>query len=158
MSDRIVVTGHRKVRGDVGEFARRVFATFARPGQEFLIGMAVGWDMSCAQACADLGITFHAVLPFKEQPNRWPVSAQRQYHELLAVARTVSIVSDRPSNAAYLERNLVMLGACDGNVWALWDGSRGGTQHCVSNALAQGKKVWNYWDSFMAASRPSPLG
>jgi uncharacterized phage-like protein YoqJ len=151
---RLTVTGHRpdKLRGlDVDTFAMAVFKDQRPPGAEFNIGMAIGWDLACARACAALGIPYRAYVPFVGQELRWSKVDQKRYHEALGKASDVIVVSRVPCKAAYKDRNRAMVDECAG-VWALWDGSNGGTSHCVSYALGHGYRVWNYWGSLLVWS------
>lgn len=145
MTTLITVTGHRplKLHGlDVDAFALEVFRHHAPAGVEFNIGMA------CAKACATLRIPFRAFVPFEGQENLWRPNVQTEYHRLLSRAEVVHVISKVSCTEAFKQRNRVMADNCV-SVWALWDGSNGGTGHAVSYALAQGCKVWNCWGSFL---------
>lgn len=148
---RITVTGHRpnKLRGlDVDAFALAAFASRAPAGAEFNIGMALGWDLACAQACTRLGIPYRAFIPFEGQELRWPSADRMRYTLLLNCATDVQVVSRVPCREAYTDRNKVMVDNCAA-VWALWDGSAGGTGHCVGYAMGRQFEVWNWWQSFL---------
>jgi hypothetical protein len=58
-----------------------------------LSGMALGWDLAVAKACTILGVPFLAAVPFAGQENIWPRESKELYHELLAQASEVVIVS-----------------------------------------------------------------
>lgn len=145
----ITVTGHRRVDADA--YARALFTHRSPAGAVFNIGMALGWDMACAQACLELGIPYVAYLPFKGQELRWPTHERMRYKMLVEAAQRVVVVSPIAHKLAYAERNKAMVDHCE-TVWALWDGSAGGTSHCVHYALDRGVPVWNHWDSFLSWS------
>lgn len=152
---RIALTGHRpdKLQGlDVDAFALAVFANHTPAGAHFDIGMAQGWDMAGARACVTLGLPFTAVIPFQGQQNRWPDMVRREYFRLLKEAQEIIVVSRVPCKQAYKDRNRHMVARSDA-VWALWDGSTGGTGHCVNCAIANGLPVWDYWGSFLEWSQ-----
>lgn len=156
---RLCVTGHRphKLLGrDVDAFALNVFRAYAPPNAHFHIGMAIGWDVACAAACMTLEIPFTAVIPFVGQELRWSTADRMRYKLLLGVAERVEVVSRVACKEAYTDRNKVMVDATAAT-WALWDGTSGGTAHCVKYSIDRGRTVWNYWDSFSAYfHQPAP--
>lgn len=112
-------------------------------------GMALGWDTALVQASLDLGIPFDAYLPFAGQELRWPAPAQRRYHELLARARRVVIVSEGGYDVEKMHiRNERMVDDSD-FLLALWDGfPKGGTFRCVEYAIQVNRahdNLWRFW-------------
>lgn len=111
-------------------------------------GMAQGWDMGVAQAAMNLGIPFDAYIPFEGQQQVWPQSTQLYYHLLLKKANRVKVCSPgRYSIQAMHVRNRAMVDACD-FMLVLWDGSPGGTGHCVSYIHEVDKPYTNLWNRF----------
>lgn len=124
-----------------------------------LTGMAMGWDQAVAEACLDLGIPFQAVLPFSGQEDIWPMSARRHYHTLLNAAQRVTIVCV-PGYAGWkmLKRNEYLVEHGDA-LLALFNGSAGGTKHCVGLANSKGLEVincWSEWEQLMPQVKPEP--
>jgi len=110
-------------------------------------GMAQGWDQAWGWAAVELAIPLIAAVPFKGQEERWPKPARDEYHDLLARA-FVYVVDDDVRGiaevvAAMHRRNRWMVNHST-KVVALWNGSAGGTAHCVAYAGAD--KVVNLWD------------
>jgi uncharacterized phage-like protein YoqJ len=105
-----------------------------------ITGMALGIDQLAAQAALSLGIKFTAAIPFRGQERRWPKATQEEYAELLSFAHKVIVVSDKPSIQAFHTRNIWMVDHAD-LVWAWYDGSAGGTRHCVEYAESKNVAV-----------------
>ena len=144
----VAVTGHRKlggygpsllqnrVRAEILDALVRLQATSA------ISGMALGVDQWAAEDCVFHGIPFTAAIPFDGQELAWPLEAQVHYHEILARAAVRHIVC--PGNYApwkMQRRNEYMVDNCDA-LFAVWDGSPGGTENCVKYAEQVGKPVW----------------
>lgn len=106
-------------------------------------GMALGVDTWAALCCVELGIPFIAAIPFEGQEKRWPDRSQRLYNVLLKEAFKKEYICD-PGYAFWKmqKRNEWMVDNSD-LVIAVWDGSSGGTGHCVDYALKNEKKI--YW-------------
>jgi uncharacterized phage-like protein YoqJ len=148
----IAGTGHRpnKLTAHVAlpklhEFATMVLASKFKPTR-VISGMAVGWDIALAEAALGLGIPFVAAVPFRGQESAWPQDAQRRYGSLLGLAAEVVYVCEPGYEAwKYQRRNEFMVDQCD-VLFALWNGSPGGTANCVRYAQKVGKKIVNVWD------------
>lgn len=111
--------------------------------------MAVGWDQAVADACVDLGIPFHAYVPFREGQDRfWPYDTKAHYAELLSLAAEVVYCCDGGYEPWKMqERNEQMVDACD-HLLALWNGSHGGTANCVKYAKMIAKPITNCWEDW----------
>lgn len=148
-------TGHRPpklggyspgVRGALYRMARQ-WLEAEQPGC-VISGMALGWDQALAQASYDVGIPWHAYIPFEGQEKAWPETSQATYHELLRHAAR-KVYTSAPGYAAWKmqRRNEAMVDACT-HVLALWDGSEGGTHNCVKYAELKGKPIINLWETW----------
>jgi uncharacterized phage-like protein YoqJ len=154
----IAGTGHRpdKLGGydiqatmRVIDFATKTMA--ARLPSRVITGMAIGWDMAWAQAALNLGIPYHAYVPFEGQELKWPMSTRLYYKVLLNKAEHVKICSTGGYSKASMQlRNQFMVDDCT-EVAALWNGSAGGTQNCISYAMMVGKPYINYWPQYVMA-------
>ena len=122
----------------------RTWLTEQRPGC-VISGMALGWDQALAMAAYDVGIPFHAYVPFKGQESTWPQESRDMHHMLLKRAARIVHVCE-PGYAAWKmqRRNEAMVDACT-HVLALWDGSSGGTENCVKYAEKKRKPIINLW-------------
>lgn len=110
---------------------------------QVITGMALGVDQDFAEVCLDLGLSVWAAVPFVGQEEVWPASSQRAYRALLERIQQTggSVTEVFPAGyAAYklLERNKWMVDRSQA-VLAVWNGSPGGTAHCVN--YAQSKQV-----------------
>lgn len=111
----------------------RKFLVDTRPAH-VISGMAQGVDQWAAQEANGLGIPFIAALPCDEMDAPWRLPAKRRFHELLALARQVVVVSPGPYKPWKMQRrNEWMVDNCD-VLAAVWDGSTGGTANCVDYA------------------------
>jgi uncharacterized phage-like protein YoqJ len=117
---------------------------------EVYVGGALGFDIDAARVCAETVVPFVVAVPFPSQWKRWKPSDQAVYRNMLTYAKRVEYVSkvDPPKsdgvdsgaiNMMYA-RNRYMVDRCD-IVVAAWDGSRGGTGHCVEYARQKGKEI-----------------
>lgn len=148
----IAGTGHRppKLGGYSTDVLRRLvtFATdhldFHRPTR-VISGMALGWDTALAIAATRLEIPWTAAIPFPAQPDRWPESSRARYHKLLDRAADVVTLADTYSPQAMQTRNEWMVDHAD-QVWALWNGTPGGTSNCLTYAARTARPVVNLWD------------
>lgn len=116
-----------------------------------LTGMALGWDQAVAKACIKLNIPFIAYIPCMNQENLWSNKLKLEYYNILEQAKDVILVSDKDYTPECMkERNKRMVN--DANiVLALWDGSSGGTCHCVTYASSVNRTVvnlWKHWDKY----------
>lgn len=113
-----------------------------------ITGMALGWDQDFALACFELGIPYTAAVPFDGQESAWPDKSKRIYRWLMNRAAEVTIVSPGEySSAKMLKRNIWMVDECD-HLLALYDGSQGGTQHCLRYAREWEKPIDNMWEEY----------
>lgn len=107
---------------------------------DYLItGMAQGADQLFAEIAIQLSIPFIALVPFKGQETMWPPAAQASYRELLEKAHEVVTVSPGGYAAWKMQRRNKEIVWQSSELIAVWDGSSGGTAHCV--AFAEQQKV-----------------
>lgn len=108
-------------------------------------GLAQGWDTALALAAVELGIPFHAYVPFQGQESKWPDAARRRYHDLLRLAERVLIVCPGGYSMEKLQRrNECMVDDSD-LLAALWNGTPGGTRNCLDYADRVGRQAENVW-------------
>lgn len=114
-------------------------------------GMALGWDTAWALAAVKLDLPLIAAVPFLGQESLWPATHKERYWKLLKYAEStgkVVVVSEGGySPQKMLMRNEWMVDNSD-RVVALWNGSRGGTEHCIRYAQSQGVEVSNLWPKY----------
>lgn len=108
---------------------------------KIITGMALGWDTWYAQIAYKLRIPFIAAIPFAGQESLWPKESQKLYFKLLDLAYEVITVCEGGYSAQKMQiRNEWMVNNSD-KVLAVWDGSSGGTDNCVSYAISVGKEI-----------------
>jgi uncharacterized phage-like protein YoqJ len=168
------VTGHRlpklggyhpDARRRVLGFALEVIETLRQseqPPDLIITGMALGWDMAVAKAAFIKGVPYVAAVPFWGQEKRWTVSDRLRYQVMLDHASEVVVVDGSRSAgmqdldsaqivARMYARNAYMVDRAE-HLLALWDGSPGGTAHCVGYAQGVRRKpisyLWQAWEAF----------
>lgn len=113
-------------------------------------GMALGWDMAIAVACARKNIRFMAAVPCKGQEKIWPWFWQDIYNRLLLKATRVKIVSPgKYAPEKMYVRNEFLVDKSD-KMLSLWNGDIiGGTASCLKYARFQGREIVNLWDKWV---------
>ena len=146
----LAVTGHRpdkiggyslqsllrkKVRKAISDKIKEIKPDYG------LTGMALGVDQDFADICIQLGIPFVAIIPFKGQELAWPSASQEHYNFLLSKAHDKLIVTPGGYQAWKMhKRNEELVHQCH-ELLAVWDGSSGGTAHCVAFAEKKGVPI-----------------
>lgn len=116
-------------------------------------GMALGWDQALAQAAVDLRKHTIAALPFENHHSIWPYWQIERYTKLLSeCSEVVTVCKGGYEKWKMQERNKWMVDNSD-KVLALWDGSVGGTNNCVTYALGVPKEIVNLWDEYSGAAK-----
>ena len=162
---KIAITGHRPdklggfdaqnpVRVDLRRRFKDVIISLAASSwpehTEVYVGGALGFDTDAARVCVETAVPFIAAVPFPSQWKRWKPSDQTVYRNMFTYAKRVEYVSPVDPPLAYGDgsavvammnaRNRYMVDRCD-LVVAAWDGSPGGTAHCVKYAQSKGKEI-----------------
>lgn len=147
----IAVTGHRPNKlGDEydykGPYSKFIYDKMwdylirARPSK-VISGMALGVDQIWANVAINLYIPLVAAIPFKGQESNWPKSSRTIYRSLLRNASETVCVSPGNYSAYKMQvRNEWMVNNCD-LLFAVWNGSPGGTSNCINSAYLAGKKT-----------------
>lgn len=120
----------------------RAIAKYGKTHQIVIItGGALGVDQDAARVAHKLGLPFIVAVPCQGQDSKWPAESKKRYAKMLDLAYDVVMVHDGPYNNTCLnDRNEWMVNHCDALV-AVWDGSSGGTAHCVQYARKVGKPI-----------------
>ncbi len=112
-----------------------------------IVGGALGWDTLVARAAYLSSIPFSLYVPFEGQDSKWPEDARQRYRIMTAHAAEIKVISPGGYAAYKMQvRNVAMVDDCD-EVWALWDGSKGGTANCIAYAESIGKPMKNFYSS-----------
>lgn len=123
--------------------------TFSYKGEVALIsGMALGVDTLWALVTLRLKREFpgkfklECAIPCKNHSSRWGKDSKVIYDDILSKADTVTQVSDEVYNPWLMQkRNEYMVDTAE-MVFAVWDGTTGGTGNCVNYARKEKKKVY----------------
>ncbi len=112
----------------------------------FLCGMALGFDLMCAEVILELKnkypqIKLIAAVPCKNQQSKWPLDAQKRY---VAIAKQVDAARCKydsyTGSECMLERNSYMINNSS-KVIALYNGQPGGTQSTLHKAKQSGLEI-----------------
>ena len=112
----------------------------------FLCGMAIGFDMMCAEMVLELKnkypyIRLIGALPCKNQDCKWPIKQQERYRNLLKQLDAIRCVNDEYTGPeCMLERNRYMINNSS-IIIALFNGLPGGTKSTIEYAKQQGLEV-----------------
>lgn len=111
----------------------------------FLCGMALGFDMICAELVLELKkqyphIKLIGALPCKNQDALWSAEQKSRYRKLLKQLDGIRCIYDKYEDGCMIERNEYMVNNSS-LVIALFDGKSGGTAKTVKYAKDAGKKV-----------------
>lgn len=152
----IAATGHRPNK--LGGYSATVLKQLVRGAVGYLehqkpemaiSGMAQGWDTAWAIAALGLKIPLLCALPFEGQFSKWPMESQLLWSEIVGKATSVVFVhKGEYATWKLLARNKWMIDHCD-KVCALWNGSDGGTSHCVAYAKKKNKPIDNVWNDLV---------
>ncbi len=164
----IAFTGHRpdKLGGwnntfehqrIIGIFANELQkASFATRHLTVISGGALGVDQFAIEATneirpylIDTPIRLVIAEPFIGFQKKWPKKSQDKYEKLLSTAQEIHVPNIDPKNyqemvIALQKRNEYMVDRAD-EIWAYWNGSKGGTANCIKYAEKVGRPVRNLY-------------
>lgn len=112
----------------------------------FLCGMAIGFDMICAETVLSLkkehkDLKLIGALPCKTQDCKWSYNEKKRYRDLLSRLDGVRCIYDEYIGAeCMLERNRFMVNNSSLMI-ALFDGKAGGTKSTIEFARRQGLEI-----------------
>lgn len=126
-------------------------------------GGAAGWDLALAHAALELDIPLLMAVPFNGQEGKWSPTWQQIYGEAIDRASVVELISDLDVKTstkheivkALHGRNVWMVEYIKkkrGKILALWNGTPGGTAHCVRAANRAGIDIINLWGKLSQTS------
>lgn len=111
----------------------------------FISGMALGFDMICAEIVLELKkkyphIQLVCAIPCKNQDLFWSKKYKIRYREILGKADIVRYITKKYTKSCMLERNDYML-KNSSKVIALFNGIKGGTKSTILKAKKMGLVV-----------------
>lgn len=127
------VTGHRKLEHDENEIREMFRQKLHQYEAEAVVtGMALGFDMLCAEVAREEEIPYIAAVPFKGQTARWPTEQKERWVELITDAYKTKIVCTGGFDMWKLfERNRWIVKRST-IVLSYWNGlPKGGTYQCI---------------------------
>jgi ribonuclease HI/uncharacterized phage-like protein YoqJ len=157
----VAVTGHRppELGGyDPNPTADGVRASLAEvlaakrqlhPDLVLLTGLGLGAEQLAAEAAAEEGVPYVAVLPYPDPDSQWPESSRRHYRRLLDGARAAVVLQAKPPATkqlagAALRRRDAWLARHAHEALAVWDGEDpavGRSVRALQDALGE-EDVW----------------
>lgn len=141
------VTGHRVLSSDFSkEELRAALRALAPAGvRTFLCGMALGFDLLCAEEVLllreELPVRLVACIPCADQAARYPKSARERYERILDRCDERAVLHERYCDGCMFERNRYMVDRAD-LLLAYYTGRRGGTKYTVGYAERRGIPVY----------------
>ena len=118
----------------------------------FYCGMAIGFDLLAAKAVLSLKselsqIKIIAVLPYREQAERWKEKHKVEYERILNEVDETIIVSEHYHQQCFLRRNDYMI-LRSSRLITLYDGKyKGGTFYTYKKAKSMGMEIINIYNS-----------
>lgn len=118
----------------------------------FYCGMAIGFDLLAAKAVLSLKpelsqIKIIAVLPYREQTERWNEKHKVEYERILNEVDETIIVSEHYHQQCFLRRNDYMVQRSS-RLITLYDGKyKGGTFYTYKKAKSIGMEIINIYNS-----------
>lgn len=112
----------------------------------FLCGMALGFDIICAETVLELkkkhdGIKIIGALPCRTQDKRWSAKNRARYGAVSAQLDGIRCIYDDYTGAECMEERNRFMVDNSSLVIALYDGRGGGTKKTIDYARKQGLKV-----------------
>lgn len=141
------VTGHRVLSSDFSkEELRAALRALAAAGvRTFLCGMALGFDLLCAEEVLllreELPVRLVACVPCADQAARYPKSARERYERILDRCDERAVLHECYCDGCMFERNRYMVDRAD-LLLAYFTGRRGGTKYTVGYAEKRGIPVY----------------
>lgn len=141
------VTGHRVLSSDFSkeELRAALRALAAASVRTFLCGMALGFDLLCAEEVLllreELPVRLVACIPCADQAARYPKSARERYERILDRCDERAVLHECYCDGCMFERNRYMVDRAD-LLLAYYTGRRGGTKYTVGYAEKRGIPVY----------------
>lgn len=155
MNNKVAFTGHRSLPFSTINILRQKITecveNLYRSGvTEYMSGMALGFDLLCAEVVLSLKSRFPeirliCVLPYRAQTEMWNAMQKARHKIILDNADEIIILSEEYYNGCFLRRNDYMLKKCSTLV-AYYDGKlQGGTYYTFKRARDNKIKLINLY-------------
>lgn len=139
-------TGHRDLPADfdVQALEKNIEKLAENGVNEFLCGMAVGFDLLCAECVIKLkekyGLKLVACIPCESQEKYYSYGDKLRYGKILSFCDEKKVLAPRYSSGCMLRRDRYMVGRAD-VVLCYLKKRTGGTYYTVNFAKASGVKI-----------------
>lgn len=148
-------TGHRDIACArytqiKGRLKIAIYNSYLQGIRKFYCGMAVGFDLLAAEAVLEMkgqlhDITLSAVVPYRNQCERYSPSARLRYHAILDKADDVMVLGEEYHTRCFFERNDYMVERSSLLI-AYFDGKpQGGTFYTCHKAVSRGLPINNLY-------------
>lgn len=145
----VAFTGHRSIDANKRPYLRvAVDNALIELYQSFINGMAMGFDLLAASAVISLKKRFSdikliAVVPYRNQSEKFSVQEQKRYQYVLQNADEVIVLREKYCNGCLLRRNDYMLAHASGLI-AYYNGKqKGGTFYTIRKASERSMPIIN---------------
>ena len=111
----------------------------------FLCGMAIGFDMMCAEIVLELkkndkNIRLIGALPCRNQDEKWNNEHKQRYKSIIKQLDCIRCIYDKYEDGCMKERNKFMINNSSLCI-ALFDGKPGGTKQTIDYAKSLNKEI-----------------
>jgi len=116
--------------------------------ERVISGMALGWDTALAEATINTNRYLVCAIPFVGQECMWHKDSKEKYNNILLKANEIKAICSKGYAPYKMQiRNEWMVDNSD-LVFAMWDGTKGGTYNCVQYAKKMGKPIVNAYEVY----------
>lgn len=138
--DEYIISVKEKTRDAIEQFCNKGY-------KYFLCGMAEGFDLLAGEAVLELKETYPdigliAVIPFPGQPTAFKPENKRIYNRISAEAAAKITVCTSYSRDCFHRRNDYLVSNSNALI-CFFNGTKGGTEYTVKQAIKQGHKITN---------------
>ena len=156
-NEKVAFTGHRSIPFATINVLRQrisdcVENLYLSGKTEYLCGMALGFDLLCAEVVLSLKKQFSdirliCVLPYRAQSEMWNSMQKARHGLILDQADEIIVLSEEYFHGCFLRRNDYMLKRCS-TVVAYYDGKlQGGTYYTFKKARENRLRLINLYSS-----------
>lgn len=157
INEKVAFTGHRSIPFATINVLRKrisdcVENLYLSGKTEYMCGMALGFDLLCAEVVLSLkkrfpDIRLICVLPYRAQSEMWNAMQRARHSLILDKADEVIVLSEEYFHGCFLRRNDYMLKICS-TVVAYYDGKlQGGTYYTFKKAIENRLRLINLYSS-----------
>jgi len=139
-------TGHRTVKStpeNITAINQLIDKAIVLGIEKFYIGMAIGLDLLAAEILIQRNLPFIAAIPCEDHPKKWPIEWQEKWANVRIQAESEIVLYPTYTPTCLNERNHFMIRNSHLGL-AAYDGSSGGTQNAINDALKARLTVFSF--------------